>query len=61
MKGEVKKTIFTFRSNVFTLLQAMTKNNNVPSIDVGLAIICLFICLFTKKLGNFKSLLCEFD
>jgi hypothetical protein len=43
MKGEVKKTIFTFRSNVFTLLQAMTKNNIVPRIDVGLALLCRWI------------------
>jgi hypothetical protein len=42
-----QKTIFTVRSNVFTLLQAMTKNNNVPRIDVGLALLCqLFIYLF---------------
>jgi hypothetical protein len=46
MKGEVKRTIFTFWSNVFTLLQATPKNNNVARIDVGLALLCqLFIYL----------------
>jgi len=44
------KKLFSPSGQMFSpLLQAMAKNNNVPSIDVGFAI----ICLFTKKLGNF--------